>query len=416
MAQQTAVSKVKETTVEEGGIPADLREKAEANNWSLLFVESILAQGAPPEILHKALDAGMTSLQAMQMMAKNSGAPRELTMDWTRVDTERGIRAKPGKKGLTLDAINIGSYGDVPEMWPDQTMRPRGSWTAPGAVGQGYTIYAKSEVWAENLGSLYEEAIQRRWRPATDIPWDSIEPLPEEIERAIGQICTELCEYNYMIILSLGRWIREISFGFHEAKLFLSTVLFDVGRHYEAFRKRALVNGGGLGVQSTGYRLVPIRDTQNYSEMAIMTFLFHDSVIQSLYLLGAGLAHNEAESRLFSLAAQDKARHLAYGVEHLRYVLEHQPERREEMYKYLEKGEEYLAKDFGADVPMREALAILLGGGLQQIGSGFQKLKDFRRRQILTYLGRIEAAGLGEQRERMWPALAAYLDPAAVPA
>ena len=418
MVQQAAKKIRTATPTEEDGIPADLRQKAEAKNWSLLFVERVLAQGAPPALLHEALDAGMTSLQAMQMMAKRSGPPPELTMDWTRVDTERGIHARPGKKGMTLDAINIGSYGDVPEMWPDQTMRPRGSWTQPGAVGQGYTIYAKSEVWADNLGELYEEAIQRRWIPATDIPWESIAPLPEERERAIGQLCTELCEYNYMVILSLGRWIREISYGFHEAKLFLSTVLFDVGRHYEAFRKRALANGGGLGVQSTGFRLVPIRDTQNFSEMAIMTFLLNDSFIQSLYLLGAGLAQNEAESRLFSLAAQDKARHLSYGVEHMRYLLKHQPERREEMYKYLEKGEEYLVKDFEEDAPMREALAIHLGGGLEQIGEGFRRLKDFRRRQILSYLSRLESAGLGEQRERMWPLLATYLEtaPAAAPA
>ena len=412
MVQQTANKTGTATPTEGDGIPSDLRKRAEEQNWSLLFVERMLAQGAPPALLHEALDAGMTSLQAMQMMAKRGGTP-ELTMEWTKVDTERGIRARPGKKGLTLDAINIGTYGEVPDMWPDQTMRPRGSWTPPGAVGQGYTIYSKAEVWADNLGELYEEAIQRRWRPATDVLWENIKPLPEDRERAMGQLCAELCEYNYMVILSLGRWIREISYGFHEAKLFLSTVLFDAGRHFEAFRKRALVNGGGLGVQSTGFRLVPIRDTQNYSEMAIMTFLFNDSFIQSLYLLGAGLAESEAESKLFSLAAQDKTRHLAYGVEHVRYLLKHHPERREELYKYLEKGEEYLTKDFNEDVPMREALAILLGGGLEQIGEGFKKLNDFRRREILSYLGRVKAAGLDEQRERMWPDLVPYLEPAA---
>jgi hypothetical protein len=397
------------------GVPADLRKKAEANNWPLEFVERALARGAPPEALHQALDAGLTPLEAMQTWPGSGvGAGFELSMAWSKVDTERGIRAKPGKKGLTIDAINVGSYADVPDLWPDQTMRPRGAYVRPGAVSMGYTIYSKAEVWSDNLGGLYEEAIQRRWRPATDIPWETIAPLPEERERAIGQICTELCEYHYMVILALGKWIREVSYGYHEVKLFLSTVLFDAARHFEAFRKRALANGSGLGMQGTGDRLVPIRDAMCYSEMATLVFLMNDSFVLSLYELGAGLAQNEAESRLFSLAAQDKARHLAYGVEHTRFLLEHQPERRDEIRKYLSKGEEYLAKDDVQDVPMREALAIHLGGGLEQIGQGFRRLRDFRRRQVLAYLDRVEAAGLQDHRASLWPELAAYLEPASV--
>jgi hypothetical protein len=295
-------------------------------------------------------------------------------------------------------------------------MRPRGAYVRPGAVSMGYTIYSKAEVWSDNLGELYEEAIQRRWRPATDIPWETITPLPEERERAMGQICTELCEYHYMVILALGKWIREVSYGYHEVKLFLSTVLFDAGRHFEAFRKRALANGSGLGMQGTGDRLLPIRDAMCYSEMATLVFLMNDSFVLSLYELGAGLAQNEAESRLFSLAAQDKARHLAYGVEHTRFLLEHQPERREEIRRYLSKGEEYLAKDDVQDVPMREALAIHLGGGLEQIGQGFRRLRDFRRRQVLAYLDRVEAAGLKDHRASLWPELASYLEPASVQA
>ncbi len=414
MTQQTA--KDVATTGAPDGIPDDLRRKAEAKDWPLVLVVRALQGGVKEELIHQALDAGMTPIQAREMLAAGRGEEPAVSMAWAKVDTERGIRAKPGKKGLTIDAINIGSYADVPDVWPDQTMRPRGSFVKPGAVSMGYTIYSKAEVWADNLGSLYEEAIQRRWRPATDIPWESIKPSSEDRERAMGQLCTELCEYNYMTILALGKWTRDVSYGFHEVKLFLSTVLFDAGRHYEAFRKRALVNGSGLGVQATGDRLIPIRDALCYAEMAAIVFLVNDSYIQSLYVLGAGLAQSEAESKLFSLAAQDKTRHLAYGVEHVRYLLEHKPERREELYKYLEKGEEYLVKDFEEDTPTREALAILLGGGLRNIGDGFRKLSDFRRKQLLTYLDRLDSAGLGEQRERMWPALAAYLEPVATPA
>ncbi len=409
MAQQT--SETTDSTTAVNGIPADLREKAEAKDWPLAFIQRALARGAPPALLHQALDAGMTPEEAREKMAGEMQPP-ELSMAWAKVDTERGVRARPGKKGLTIDAINIGSYGEVPDVWPDQTMRPRGAFQAPGTMSMGYSIYNKAEVWSDNLGELYEEAIQRRWAPATDIPWGAISPLPNAVERAMGQLCTDLCEYNYMVILALGRWIREVSYGFHEAKLFLSTVLFDAGRHFEAFRKRALANGGGLGVQSPGFRLVPIRDAQNYSEMAALVFLLNDSLVQSLYQLGAGLAQNEAEARLFSLAAQDKARHLAYGIAHMRYLLDHQPERREEIHKYLEKGERYLARDVLEDVPLREALAILLGGGLEQIGEGFQKLEAFRDRQLQDYLGRVKAAGLTDYQNVLWPEQVVDLQPA----
>ena len=32
----------------------------------------------------------------------------------------------------------------------------------------------------------------------------------------MGQLCTELCEYKYMVILALGKWIRKVSYGDHE--------------------------------------------------------------------------------------------------------------------------------------------------------------------------------------------------------
>ena len=395
------------------GISDALCRKAESKNWPLMVIEKALEAGVKEEFLHQALDGGMTPLQAREMMLTGGeGRKIELNMAWSKVDTERGIRAKIGKKGLTIDAINVGSYADVPDIWPDQTMRPRGAFVRPGAVSMGYTIYSKAEVWSDNLGELYEEAIQRRWRPATDIPWESISPLPEDRERAIGQICTELCEYNYAVILALGKWIREVSYGYHEVKLFLSTVLFDAGRHYEAFRKRALVNGRGLGVQAAGDRFMPIRDAMCFAEMATVVFMVNDSFVLSLYQMLAALAQNDAETELFTLAAQDKARHLAYGVDHTRFLIEHQPERKDEIRRYLTKGEEYLAKDRASDTPMREALAIHLGGGLSNIGEGFQRLDDFRQRQLQAYLGRLEAAGFEDHQDVLWPELAKDLQPA----
>ena len=47
-------------------------------------------------------------------------------------------------------------------------------------------------------------------------------------------------------------WLKDISYGYHEVKLYLATQAFDHARHVEAFRKRALANGGGLGRAGAG--------------------------------------------------------------------------------------------------------------------------------------------------------------------
>ncbi len=111
-----------------------------------------------------------------------------LTVEW--ISSPGAARAQRGKKGLTVGALNVGTYGDIPDEWPYQTEMPRGAHPISGVPAMGYSIYEKAELWAENAADLYEEAIQRRWRPATDIPWDTLQPLPEEIERAMCQLCT----------------------------------------------------------------------------------------------------------------------------------------------------------------------------------------------------------------------------------
>ncbi|MXY46216.1 MAG: hypothetical protein F4Y44_04360, partial [Chloroflexi bacterium] len=44
---------------------------------------------------------------------------------WMKNTLQWGTRATPTKNGLTLDALNLGVYGDVPEFWDEQTRTPR---------------------------------------------------------------------------------------------------------------------------------------------------------------------------------------------------------------------------------------------------------------------------------------------------
>jgi hypothetical protein len=189
-------------------------------------------------------------------------------------------------------------------------------------------------------------------------------------------------------------------------KLYLATVIFEGARHNELFRKRALSNGGGLGLQSTGWGFRSITDARNFTELVAIQCVLLDSFTLAQYEYCERFAPSAPEKQIFRLAMQDKARHIAYGIAHLKYVMLHRPERRLEVQRYLDKGEAMLLHD-DRDTATREAFALLFGGSQENIESGLQTYEEMRRRQVLQYLDRLRWATI-ERLPDMNPALRVY--------
>ena len=181
----------------------------------------------------------------MQVLKTESAKPPAVDLSWLDVDQTWGMKAKPGKRGLTLDEINIGPYGPPSDDAQELTYRARGAVQREGVPRIGHYLGTKANVWSENATLLYEEGVQRQWSSATDIPWEKLEPLPDEIERAMCQLCTFLTEVEFIAGDTPGQWVPRISNEHFETKLFLCTQIMDEARHLDVFRKRALANGGG---------------------------------------------------------------------------------------------------------------------------------------------------------------------------
>src|SRR5437879_2488288 len=264
-----------------------------------------------------------------------------LDLSWLNLNDGHtyGLRAKPGKRGLTLDEIEIGPPGEVPEQSDNRSIRVRGSHPRPEAPRVPGSYVGRADVYSDNARLLYEEAVQRQWSSATDIPWNEIQPLPDDIERAMCQLCTFLTEVEFIAGDTPGKWIPRISPDYFEVSMFLGTQIMDESRHEEVFRKRALVNGGGLLQQSPGFGLRKILEASDFTEMSALMHVQGEGFVQSMFRMGELLGQNDAEKRIFRLCAQDESRHLAFGVMHLKYTLEKEPERREEIHAYLDKSE-----------------------------------------------------------------------------
>ena len=226
------------------------------------------------------------------------------------------------------------------------------------------------------------------------------------------QLCTFLTEIEFIAGDVPGMWLPEVNSEYHEVKLFLLTQIMDEARHLDVFRKRALANGGGLLSAGPGLGLRTIIESKNYSEMSALMHVLAEGFIQSIFRMGEYIAQNEAEKRIFRMCAQDESRHVAYGVMHLKYLGENEPERREEVHYFLDRAEGVFSfDDSPAAADLSEALAVLMGGGLKNLDKGIQMAMSVRRKQVNEYMHRLEVAGFADRRDRMHPMLKMFLSP-----
>jgi hypothetical protein len=352
----------------------------------------------------------MSTRDVLNTLSTQEPDPPELDLTWLDGRTEWGTTAKSGKRGLTLDEISIGAYGKVPAESDAHNARPRGAAARDGVPSTGYYIRDAGNVWSQNATLLYEEAVQRQWSSATDIPWRELEPLPDNIERAMCQLCTFLTEVEFIAGDTPSQWLPRISNDHFETKLFLATQVMDEARHLDVFRKRALANGGGLLKSSPTTNLRTIINAKDFTEMSSIMHVQAEGFVQSMFRMGELVASNDVEKRMFRMCAQDESRHLGFGVMHLKYVLETEPWRREEIHSYFDEAERTDPHHGTFGQSVAEALIILLGKG--DVDEGSQRFLALQKRQANEYMQRLRVAGLGERRERMDPNVAQYLDPA----
>ncbi|MFN0096477.1 MAG: hypothetical protein ACKVVT_17085 [Dehalococcoidia bacterium] len=376
-------------------VPQEMRDRAADLGWDATLIDQALGKGFTLQEVFQALQAnidGATAKSFLETAQPGGASIVRPEFAWMKVPTEWGIKARASNPamGLTIGDINVGTYGDIPDVWHNRSEIARGSFPKPAMEDMGYTIFEKAIVWADCVVPLYEQAIKDRWSSATDLNWNSLEPLSADLEAAVCQLMTELSERSYYQGVVLGRWLPEISYGYLEMKLFMSTVIYDVARHTETFRKRALANGGGLGIQApTDYSRV-VEEARSFPELIANLFV-QDSTLLTLFEHGADLAQNQLERDMYALCARDRRRMMDYQIERLKHFLFKMPERRDEQNFYFSKAEHKLTKEWG-DALVAEPLMVLLGGGKEKMDQGAAKLAALRKTQVAGYVDHLRQA------------------------
>ncbi|MFL5791424.1 MAG: ferritin-like domain-containing protein [Actinomycetota bacterium] len=315
---------------------------------------------------------------------------------------ELAVEAPDRRDGFGTRDWLIGSAARIPERAdPTTGFAPRGAEVELGSPAFPFTLSERDRVWAANVASLYDQATAQQWDASTDIRWDALPQLPNHLERAVAQVMTHLAENEYAALYVPARFIPRIHPHFTEVVLFLSTQITDEARHIEAFTKRALAGGGGLGRSAaiTQQSLKSLLEQEDFSQASFLLSVLGEGAFLDYLSFVERFAPDPVTADIVRRARVDEARHVAFGVEHARYFLAADPDRAGVLRTAVEQRAAFLSQTSGATPHVEEALVILAAGGLRpgSLPDGVRAVRELHESMHRHRMGRLRSLGFDQQ-------------------
>jgi hypothetical protein len=266
-----------------------------------------------------------------------------------------------------------------------------------GGPDLGFDLDNRDVVWADMAPKLYAQAVASQWDPATAIGWDAEFNLPPEVEAAVVQVMTYLVENEQAALVVPARFLTRIHPHFREVVQLLAVQAADEARHVEVFTRRALLKSGQLGTSATGGR-ASLATLLAESDFSLATFLLsvlgEGSFLNLLAFLDR-YAPDPVTRKVTRLARQDEARHVAFGVAHLKHQAKVEPRLLARLRAAIERRHDTLVTTAGLNQDVFDALVVLAAGQWSPgaIAAGYQRVlqlqadMDQGRQRRLIHLG-----------------------------
>ncbi|MDA8356069.1 MAG: ferritin-like domain-containing protein [Actinomycetota bacterium] len=308
----------------------------------------------------------------------------------------------PGRaEGLRFAQV-IGNLPEAPEVAdPRHGLAPRGAQADPASPVIDFAFAKRDEVWAEGLAELYESANAQQWDATTDIAWDRLVALPDEVEAAVAQVMTFLAENEFVALYLPAKLLPRVHPEYTEVALVLASQVKDEARHIEVFTKRALAGGKGLGKvePATQWALRSLLFHDDFTEVAFLLHVVGEGTFLKLLRFLESHAPDEVTRHIMRRTRRDEARHVSYGLDHVGWRLARQPELAAQLLAAAERRAAFVRASAGTSAAVQTALATLAGGGGsdRQIESGMAKVKDLYHQMHAKRLVRLRRAGFPEE-------------------
>jgi hypothetical protein len=307
-------------------------------------------------------------------------------------EVDRWCRAE---RGGGPDPATAGAVVDRPS--PRWGLAARGARVEEGSPAFEFPLDRKDAVWADEARALYAQAAAAQWDPATAIDWAAPVTHPPEIEDAVVQVMTYLIENEMAALIIPASFLARIHPHFHEVVQLLAIQAADEARHVEVFTRRALLVQGEMGLSTAGGQasLKTLIDEPDFALASFLLSVMGEGSFLSLLRFLDTNAPDGVTRQVARLAAQDEARHVAFGLAHLQRQLAREPDLRSRLAAAVERRHDALRHTAGLNEEVFDALVLLAAGSWRpaDIASGFDRVvglqneMDVGRRRRLERLG-----------------------------
>ncbi len=251
---------------------------------------------------------------------------------------------------------------EAPQHWG---LAARGALVEAGAPALELPLHTKRDLWADEAARLYAQAAAAQWDPATAIPWDAPADHPPEVEDAVVQVMTFLIENETAALLVPARFLGRLHPHFREVMQLLAIQGADEARHIEVFTRRAQLRRTTLGVSSAGGQasLATLFDEHDFAIASFLLSVLGEGSFLALLWFLRDHAPDLCTREVARLAAQDEARHVAFGLAHLQRHIAEDRGMRDRLAAAIERRHAALATTAGLNAEVFDALVLLAAGG-----------------------------------------------------
>lgn len=250
---------------------------------------------------------------------------------------------------------------------PRWGLAARGATVEAGVAPFDFGLCDRDALWSPDVPRMYAQAAAAQWDPATEIPWSAGVTHDDAVEDAVVQVMTYLVENESAALLVPARFLARVHPHFREVMQLLAVQCADEARHIEVFTRRMLLRREFPGTSRAGGQasLKTLLDEDDFAEASFLLSVLGEGSFLSLLWFLRDHGPDAVTRAVAQRAAQDEARHVAFGLSHLAAHAQRDPGLRDRLALAVQRRHATLAHTAGLNADVFDALVLLAAGSLR---------------------------------------------------